>query len=723
MGSHQSAGVGGRGAPGLMVQKAAGAGGASGLAMALGEYLYLSITVQQFSGPGELVLFAAAMVGLYSALGAMVGSLLGIATWFFWDVGRRVRKCAERRRSPTLLAPSTGPAESPKESESAKNSERREQSETVLRDAASGRTVLGRLVRSRLVRGLGLVCCVILFLVLLLLDALAYHRLYFRYHLGLEAVEFLVGMAAALLFGRFIVGKKKLAPRVVQRLRYLSAGLLILVFFAGVLLSEKVVEDENLRMLVSDRGLVSAKFFVLARSMADRDSDGYAAGPFGYDCDDSNPDRHPMAYDRPGDGLDQDCTGRDRAMPRALPAPPLHGLGPQRIYLITVDAVRLDAWLDLAGKGLLPTLWTLTRRGAFFLDAHAPASWTIPSIHSMMTGRYPSAFPWVAAVIDVRDRVALLHMNDPFAKNRQNAKKFIPAPAQDKSSTLAEQLSLRGYVTVTVQDTLMFKKEMGMARGFRIIDDSPYKTVNMSLTAVTSPAMVRRALNDILAHRDERLFFYMHLGDPHAPYRLHRETPPASRSAWDRYLGEIRFVDLWLGRFFSELDRNGMLRGSLLIIAADHGEEFREHGGRFHATTVYEEVLHVPLLLVGPGIRPGLYRQLVTLADVFPTVLSFADGVCGRDLASSRDLCPLVTQGRTNVVWPKRVVYAETRRFFNRLQTVIGQRYKLIRDDAAGASALFDIERDPGETRNVIGRHRERAAGLIQAMNRILDAP
>ena len=695
-------------------------GAATGLAMALGEYLYLTVTVAQFAGPGEMLLFAAALVTSFPLMGAIIAMVIGMGAWSAscaWDL---VRRSDSRNAEPS--PPDTEP--SPPDTEPSPPD-----TEPLRPDAAP--TNIRTWIRIALT-----LFFLAAFVAGFVTNALAYHRLYFKYHLALTAATFLAGLLAA----RFVVvmlaqrgALDALASWSRRRTWMVLGATAISLILATFLIVPAAVSNENLRAITSDRGIVSAQVLTLARTLADRDGDGFAASPLGYDCDDSNPNRYPMHDDRPGDGLDQDCSGHDRTPPNPLPKPPsiTHGTTatsnraprPRRIIIITMDAIRADRWPDLHRPNILPNISRFARLGARFTRAYSASTWTIPSVHAIMTGRYPCDFPFVMAMLDSQDHVFLIDPNSPGAHKRSNMKKLIPVPAQDHHPTIAEELHLRGFVTATVQDIPFLKKQMGMSRGFRIIDDSPYHKANWSLTGITSPLMVRKALSIIEQHANDRLFFYMHMDDPHAPYRIHPETPPVGNSPEARYDAEIKYTDMWVGHLLATLSQKNLLKDSLIILSSDHGEEFRDHGGRYHATTVYEELIHVPLVIVGPGIIPGTYPQLVSHVDLLATILSFVDGACGRNIGPGIDLCPLLTRHQVPSAMQGRVLYAETRRFMSHLQAAVTRRYKLIRDNKAGASMLFDLAEDPKETKNLITSKPKRASALLRAMRRILDAP
>lgn len=654
-------------------------GALTGLLMALWEYFFLATTVDGFGSGTELLVLASGLVSGMVLSSALLGYLVFLGTLPFRYLCRRF---AERRPEAAC---------------------------SVERFLASRILLISLTSVGWIGVGLGF-----------LLNALLYHRLYAAYHGALSGLTFLSGLAGSLAFTSLM--RRKVEQTAVFRLRATFVGLSIATVAGALLLTPRLLTNENLKAIVADRGVTSAQVFMVLRDLFDRDGDGFARPPFGYDCDDSDPRRHPMRYDTPADGIDQDCTGADRRSPQPLPSPPPGtATGPKRILIFTIEALRADRWPGYTHRQLLPNVYKLSRLGFAFHRAYATSNWTIPSIYSLMTGTYPSHVRFVKAMMDKSDKVALVDPESPFAKDKRNMRSLIPVPASDRTPTLAQELRRRGYRTATVQDIPFLKRQMGMARGFDIVDDTPYRMTNRSLRGVTSPSLARQALKILRAHREEKLFLYVHFGDPHAPYHRHVTPTDLGSSAEDRYDSEIRFVDGWIGFILGNLQKEGLLKDTLIVITADHGQEFYDHGGQYHATTVYEELIRVPLVFVGEGIHQHVTMYPVSLVDVFPTVLSLVDGTQDRHLAAGVDLSRWL---RTRVMPQKlshRPIYAESRRFQNWKQALITNRYKLILDNKVGTSQLFDLHRDRGEKHNLIGQAPHIARELLKDMYLLLD--
>jgi arylsulfatase A-like enzyme len=190
----------------------------------------------------------------------------------------------------------------------------------------------------------------------------------------------------------------------------------------------------------------------------------------------------------------------------------------------------------------------------------------------------------------------------------------------------------------------------------------------------------------------------------------------------DLYDAGIRQMDAELGRLLLFLRTEGLLDECLLILTSDHGEEFLDHGGVLHNRTQYQEMLHVPLILRGPGLPAGQRIETpVSLVDVAPTVL----GVLGEAPPTALDgvdLSPLWRSGEEageGTRYRDRVLFAEAD--FNRVSTNVIQavrrgRYKLLRNRLTGGVELYDLRTDPGEQTDVSDRHPEVVDELLAAL-------
>jgi choline-sulfatase len=352
---------------------------------------------------------------------------------------------------------------------------------------------------------------------------------------------------------------------------------------------------------------------------------------------------------------------------------------PPSVLLVTIDTLRADrvgAWGDREAR--TPHLDALARAGLVFERAYAPAPLTLPSHATMMTGLLPPAH-------GVRG-------NGSFALG--------PEPP-----TLAEAMRARGLRTAAFVGAFPVAARFGLGRGFLHYDDRFAKApgVHYEFAERRAPD-VAAAARAWLADNPGPSFVWMHLFDPHAPY-----DPPAETRGLDPYRGEIAAADAALGDLLAAWDaRPG---ASYVAVTSDHGEAFGEHGEESHSLFVYDVTLHVPLVLRGPGIAARREAAAVGLDDLAATLVARVPGagpvLPGRDLAQPLEPRPL---------------YAETlapRHDFgwSDLRAWRDGRYKLVR---APRPEVYDVEADPGETRDLATADARRVAQMGSALDEAL---
>ena len=362
----------------------------------------------------------------------------------------------------------------------------------------------------------------------------------------------------------------------------------------------------------------------------------------------------------------------------------------------------------------------LARDGVLFERAYAQAPWTLPSTASLLTGRYPSPRRQKHVRVD--------------------------------GATLATLLHDAGLRTAAFSENPYVTREFGFARGFDVFEEffpaEVFAKHETSYPRVASEHTVDEAIQWIRAGGTGRFFLYLHLLTPHAPY-----APPAPfRDRFDAgypgaidgsigtllridagelavgprdlehlkllYEENLAHADHQVGRLVSALATDGLLERTIVVVTADHGEAFREHGRMLHTTTLYEEMVHVPLVMRFPsrfGRLPGRWGGVVELRDVVPTLCD-ALGV-GRGGRS------LIRRVRTPPD-PRAVARSWTDDGRSTLATLVTQRRKLVMDRRRHAVELFELADDPGEAHDVAREHRDvvtRLARRLRAAERPLS--
>jgi len=404
------------------------------------------------------------------------------------------------------------------------------------------------------------------------------------------------------------------------------------------------------------------------------------------------------------------------------------GNGPN-ILLIIVDTLRADH-LSCYGYDAIktPSIDGLAADGILYRHTFSQASWTRPSIASIMTGLYPSTHQTM---------------------HKQNV---LP----DEVTTLAEALAGYGYATVGMPNNENIFPIRNFQQGFQVYDvlrpDFFFFATESAfhLTFYEQLRLIRERFLfqskevqhyyqdavvvgrhasrwlDALAGQD-RFFLFIHYMEPHDPYfrhpydgtayaRVNNPHPSPAMAATYRktYDGEITYLDRNLGELLRSLKERGLYDDMLIVFTADHGEEFHEHGGWWHGTTLYEEQIHVPLIIKLPKNRLAGTEEdeLVRSIDISPTILHTAGApMPGR--MQGHDILP----DSTGTVHGQDYVYSEEVLEQNDLQSVRGRQWKLILANEGNPrglkpTELYDLPADPHEMKNLAASERDRASFL-----------
>ena len=356
--------------------------------------------------------------------------------------------------------------------------------------------------------------------------------------------------------------------------------------------------------------------------------------------------------------------------------------GPRRpdadVLVITIDALRADHVGAYGYKrATTPNIDRLAAGGVRFARAYSQAPHTSFSVASMLTGKY---FPTLA-------RLAPGETHDP----------------------IAAVLRTYGWRTAAFYPPAVFFVDAAKTK--------VYAATNFSFEYVKFEYIdAQRRVDQVLTYYDTvkppKSFVWIHFFEPHEPYEAHADFPFGSGDM-DRYDSEIAYTDAAVGRLVSEVRRRRP--GTIVILAADHGEEFDEHGGRYHGSTLYEEQIHVPLVVSVPGVPPGVVSDQVELIDVTPTVLNLLDIPVPARMRGT-DLGPwLATPPAPAARLPPAFAEVEDRRM------VVWRNEKLICDLHWGFCAYYDLATDPGEKHNLAEDKPERAAVMRALLDHWLD--
>jgi choline-sulfatase len=282
---------------------------------------------------------------------------------------------------------------------------------------------------------------------------------------------------------------------------------------------------------------------------------------------------------------------------RTPPAPPA---ARPSILLVTLDTTRFDSIGPDAKDVQTPAFNAIAARGRRYLQAYAAVPETLPSHSSIMTGLYPGGHG--------------VHENA----------RYLPA----NLPVLAEHLQKAGYRTSAFVSSFILARRFGLARGFDVYDDALPSGANERSSRLTTEA----AIADLSQSSDKPRFVWVHYYDAHAPY----EPPEPYRTRYRAhpYLGEIAAMDEQLGRLVQAFDQRAT-RPTAIVVVADHGEGLGEHGEAQHGTLLYQATLHVPLVIVGPGVDAGTNDTAVSTRRVYHTILDLAGVDATRSLRRS----------------------------------------------------------------------------------------
>ncbi|MFH1680899.1 MAG: sulfatase [Candidatus Eisenbacteria bacterium] len=383
--------------------------------------------------------------------------------------------------------------------------------------------------------------------------------------------------------------------------------------------------------------------------------------------------------------------------------------------VILIDTCRYDDVGRTTPAGAVtPHLDRFAASAASLTEATAPAPWTLPSAASLLTAVYPT------------EHGALGHYPG-FSRLRPE----VP--------TAPEILRENGFRTGALINVAFLHPTLGLDRGFETYDHAPGPNRKVRRAAETFEAAIRW----VDAHRGERFFLLIHLFDPHMDFdppephlsrfldgysgplrppfgdvkrwREEKGVPPEVRDfARALYRAEIAAVDEACGRFLAHLDSTGLAGETVVVVTADHGEEFWDHGAFEHGHTLFEELIHIPLLIRQPGRDwPRRVAGRVGLVDVMPTLFDIL-GLPAHPGWRGESLLPLLEgEGALS----PRYRFSEALLYGYERKVVVGDRYKFTWDEARGRMALFDLAADPRETRNIAEERPETAREMARVLH------
>jgi arylsulfatase A-like enzyme len=368
-----------------------------------------------------------------------------------------------------------------------------------------------------------------------------------------------------------------------------------------------------------------------------------------------------------------------------------------------------------------PAFDKLAADGILYRKAFSQASWTKPSIASILTGLYPSTHQ-------------AIHKNS-----------LLPG----KVTTLAEALETADYFTVGIPNNENIFPLRNFQQGFQVYDvlepdffffatESAFhltfynqlrlirerflfqskKVEHYYQDAAVVNQHTRSWLDQV---RDGRFFLFIHYMEPHDPYFVHpydgtgyarvsnpNPPPDLAQLYLETYDEEIVYLDRYLGELINHLEEMGLYDDLMIVLTSDHGEEFYEHEGWWHGTTLYEEQIYIPLIIKLPGNEAAGTEvfELVRSIDIAPTIL-YATGSDVPFTMQGQDILP----DSLNIVAGQEFVFSEEDLEGNILQSVRGHEWKLIVSNegnprGTAPEELYNLGSDPAEETNISSGER-----------------
>jgi arylsulfatase A-like enzyme len=505
-----------------------------------------------------------------------------------------------------------------------------------------------------------------------------------------------VALAIALLFYGPLTGLRERIP---------ARGVLALagtmVALALPVLGLRGQPSEAVLSAVMDRSYVGGRMITVMRKFSDHDGDGYSAFFGGPDCNDNDRNIHPGAKEIPDNGIDENCDGFDA---HAQEPPPDHHAdktvslsGGQNVLVIFIDTLRADrigAVRD--GKSLTPRLDEFAKQAVVFKRAYANAPNTPRSVPSFLTSRFPSQ-----VVVD---------------------KKFKDyARIADDNDTLFEALHPAGFRTIGESSHFYFcddsckdvlntdgtQMRTNITQGADEWDNAGALPIPESNHDTAGPRIVTKSIKklDELAQAKTKFAMIVHLFEPHSTYMEHEGFTYKEKGFGhfvEKYDYEVAFDDALIGQLLDAIDKNGLAANTTVVVMSDHGEAFAVHpgeAGMYHGMTLYDELLHVPLMFRVPGAKPCMRDDVVQLVDLSPTIAALF-GVTPPSTWVGRSLVPALACGELSAqpAFAELLPQPEWNHEGQSMVTSDGKRHVYRRDSHY---EIYDLGADPEERKNI----------------------
>ncbi|RMF93968.1 MAG: hypothetical protein D6734_08880 [Candidatus Schekmanbacteria bacterium] len=405
----------------------------------------------------------------------------------------------------------------------------------------------------------------------------------------------------------------------------------------------------------------------------------------------------------------------------------------KRVILLTVDTLRYDVISSNGNKKFrTPSIDAIAADSVIFDNAYAPSSWTLPSFASLFTGVSPA-----------------VHLTTKL-------KSQLPS----SFTTLAEYMKDDGYSTAAIGcNPILAMKSNNMSKGFVDYNFYPKRSLQNSIGEfilkkyfwnyfvldASSEKITELSKDWLKKNRKKDFFLWIHYLDPHIPYSppvkyiKEKEFLDANKRSFNnvvkvrkepikisekerrriRYLyeAEVRYVDDCIGDLIETLKALKIYRDTLIIFTSDHGEEFWEHNGFEHGHTLYNELIHIPLMIKLPDERiTKRIKSSITLSSLFSTILDLCN------INYQKNLCieaPLPLNGNEEDKYNAEI-FSSGNLYDEPKESLIRRGYKLIISEKTGIKELYDIIDDPREKFSLTTSYPQKVAELEKLIQKHL---
>ncbi|MEO8900800.1 MAG: sulfatase [Polyangiaceae bacterium] len=391
------------------------------------------------------------------------------------------------------------------------------------------------------------------------------------------------------------------------------------------------------------------------------------------------------------------ASARAAPAPSAQPAPVLTAAPqpttPRNVLLLTIDSLRADMPWTGYSRAIAPNLTKLADESVVYTNEYALSSYTAKSVAGFLSSRYPST----------------LYRSGYF---------FASYPKAD--TFLAEVLSAHGVLTTAWHGHLYFRG-VGLDQGFTTWQFVPGIIFDPETdNSITSQLMTELGIKLLSKPEStgKQFFAWAHYMDPHDQYNKHPESPDFGNKNRDRYDSEVFYTDLWLGKLLDFARAQPWWKDTVVIISADHGEAFGEHGFYKHAFEIWDVLTRVPLMVSGPGITPRRITERRSHIDLAPTILDLM-GVPPEPQFMGKSFAPELFGAKPDNREPILSELTEDSHNPPRRAVIQGD-YKLIVIKER-KFMLFNLTKDPGEEKDLAATEPEKLAEMKAVYTKLYE--